>query len=64
VPRRIEPVEPWLDSMETPMQFDVSVGVRKGDEQLLKGIDHVLATRQPEIRQLLQSYQVPLIDNP
>ena len=64
VPLRVEPVQPWLDSMETPMQFDVSVGVRKGDEQLLKRIDHVLATRQPDIRKLLQAYHVPLIDNP
>jgi mxaJ protein len=64
VPLQIEPVEPWLDSMETPMQFDISVGVRKGDEQLLKRIDNVLVKREPEIRDLLRSYHVPLVDNP
>ena len=61
VPLRIQPVTPWLDSMEWPMQFDISVGVQKDDQQLLKSIDQVLARRRGDIRKLLASYHVPVI---
>jgi mxaJ protein len=64
VPLRLEPVTPWMADMQWPMQFDISVGVRKDDEKLLKQIDHVLARRSAEIRNLLSSYHVPTIDTP
>jgi hypothetical protein len=44
------------------MQFDVSVGVRKDNQKLLKDIDQVLARHQPAIRRLLDSYRVPVIE--
>ena len=47
--------------MQWPMQFDVSVGVRKDDQQLSKRIDAILAHRSAEIRKLLESYGVPLV---
>lgn len=61
VPLRLEPVTPWLDDMQWPMQFDVSVGVRKDDTRLLKQIDGVLRSRDPDIRKLLVAYSVPVI---
>jgi mxaJ protein len=62
VPLRIEPVTPWLDDMMWPMQFDVSVGVRKDDQLLLKEIDRVLVRRSAEIGRLLRAYDVPLAE--
>ena len=64
VPLRLEPVTPWMDAMEWPMQFDVSVGVRKDDQQLLKDIDRVLAARSGEVRRLLADYHVPVVEAP
>jgi mxaJ protein len=64
VPLRLEPVTPWMADMQWPMQFDISVGVQKNNQQLLKQIDRVLARRSAEIRELLDSYQVPLVGQP
>jgi hypothetical protein len=47
--------------MEWPMQFDISVGVQKDNQQLLKQVDQVLARRAPEIRKLLDQYHVPVV---
>jgi len=59
-PLRLEPVTPWLADMQWPMQFDISVGVQNNNQQLLKQIDTVLASRSEQIRQLLASYRVPI----
>jgi mxaJ protein len=61
VPLRLEPVTPWMDDMQWPMQFDVSVGVRKDDLKLLKSIDRVLLRRKAEIDRLLAAYRVPIV---
>jgi mxaJ protein len=60
VPLRLEPVTPWLADMQWPMQFDISVGVQKEDQALLKQIDRILARRSGEIRELLVQYHVPI----
>ena len=62
VPLRVEPVTPWMADMQWPMQFDVSVGVQKANQPLLKKIDHVIAIRHNDIRKLLARYHVPVID--
>ena len=61
VPLRLEPVTPWMDDMQWPMQFDVSVGVRRDNQRLLKEIDAVLDRRSGDIRGLLEAYHVPLV---
>ena len=61
VPLRLEPVTPWLDDMQWPMQFDVSVGVQKDNQPLLKQVDHILNARSGDIQRLLASYHVPLV---
>jgi hypothetical protein len=52
-----------MADMEWPMQFDISVGVQKDDEPLLKRIDDVLERRSGDIRRLLLAYHVPLVTN-
>jgi mxaJ protein len=64
VPLRLEPVTPWMADMQWPMQFDISVGVQKDDEKLLKQIDLVLTRRSADIRKLLAAYHVPLVETP
>ena len=63
VPLRLEPVTPWFADRQWPMQFDVSVGVQKDDQKLLKAIDRVLVRRKADIRRLLASYEVPTVEN-
>ena len=61
-PLRLEPVTPWLADMQWPMQFDISVGVQKDDQNLLKQVDEVLAKRKGEIAKLLAAYHVPVVE--
>jgi mxaJ protein len=61
VPLRLEPVTPWLADQQWPMQFDISVGVQKDNQKLLKDIDRVLARRSAKIRRLLAMYRVPVL---
>jgi len=61
VPLRLEPVTPWFADMEWPMQFDISVGVQKDNQKLLKQIDQLLDRRSGDIRKLLASYHVPVV---
>jgi mxaJ protein len=61
VPLRLEPVTPWLADMEWPMQFDISVGVQKDNQKLLKQIDQILTRRSGDIRKLLAAYRVPVV---
>jgi mxaJ protein len=43
-------------------EYDIAIGVRKGDHALRAQIDDVLATHKSEIDRLLQDYGVPLVD--
>jgi len=61
VPLRLEPVTPWMADMQWPMQFDISVGVQKNDQKLLKEIDRILERRSGDIRKLLDDYHLPLV---
>jgi mxaJ protein len=61
VPLRLDPVTPWMDDMQWPMHFDVSVGVRRDNQRLLKDVDRVLTRRAGDIRRLLEVYHVPLV---
>jgi mxaJ protein len=63
VPLRLEPVTPWLDEAQWPMQFDISVGAQKSDQKLLRDIDAVLARRHADIQALLRSYHVPTVES-
>ncbi|MBW8785667.1 MAG: quinoprotein dehydrogenase-associated putative ABC transporter substrate-binding protein [Novosphingobium sp.] len=58
---RLEPVTPWLDGMQWPMIYEISVGVGKDDPKLLKAINAVLARRRADIARLLQDYGVPQV---
>ena len=61
VPLRLERVTPWFVDSQWPMQFDVSVGVRKDNQKLLKQIDRILSKRSADIQKLLDNYRVPVV---
>ena len=59
---RITPVTPASDGPAIPFQFDISVGVRRGNDSLRSELDAVLARRKKEIRGVLADYGVPMIE--
>ena len=47
---------------DLPFAFDISMGVKPGNEVLRAKLEQVLAKRQREITQILESYGVPLLE--
>lgn len=64
VPLRIAPVED--DGKFAPLKFGfaIAMGVRHGDHALHGQLDDVITKKESEIRELLWSYGVPLVDEP
>jgi mxaJ protein len=62
-PLRMEPVTPANDA-RWPMEFDISMGVKRSNLELLERIDASLARERAAIAAILKAYQVPLVANP
>ena len=56
-PLTIEPVQPWRDASGLPMAFDMSMGVRRGDNALLQRLDDSLERNHAA----LTEYHVPVL---
>jgi mxaJ protein len=59
VPLRLDAVTPASDP-RWPMSFDISMGVRRGDRELLDRINATLERDRPAIEAILERYHVPL----
>lgn len=53
---------PAGDTAALPMEFSISMGVRKGDSELRDKLNAVLHRRKTDIDRILRSYGVPLIE--
>ena len=62
VPLTITPVPP--DIPELPFDYAMALGVRTGDEALKARLEVILDRRRTDIRRILTSYGVPLLDQP
>jgi mxaJ protein len=60
-PLTIEAVQPWRDGTELPMAFYISMGVRRGDNALLKRLDESLERNRAAISAILAEYHVPVL---
>lgn len=58
----VVPVSAGPDRAPLPFTFDVSLGVRRDDAPFKEELEGVLDRRRGEIRQVLESFGVPLID--
>ena len=56
----VVPVPP--DIPELPFDYAVALGVRTGDDALKTRLDAILVKRRDDIRKILASYGVPLVD--
>lgn len=59
-PLTIQPMNLMDDS--TPLEFELSVGMRKGAEELKARIEQALVREQARIRRTLEEYGVPLVE--
>jgi mxaJ protein len=62
VPMDVVPVSPQIDQPFLPFVFDISMGVRRDDQQLRDTVEQVLDKRRDEIDHILRDYQVPRVD--
>jgi mxaJ protein len=47
----------------TPFAFDIAMGVRRDDQALAAAVNAVIERRRLDIRKILNSYSVPLLDS-
>jgi mxaJ protein len=62
LPLELTLVQPQADGPRLPMVFDVTMGVRKGDEALRDEIDAAIIELRPKIDAILAEYGVPRLD--
>jgi mxaJ protein len=63
-PLELVPVSPQIDRPFLPFVFDMSMGVRRGDDKLRAELDAFIERRQPEIDALLDRYGIPRLGSP
>ncbi len=56
---KLSPVPPELAPPYLPFVYDISVGVRRGEDELRMRIDEILQRRKEDIRKILNEYRVP-----
>jgi mxaJ protein len=61
VPLSIRPVSPQIDLPYLPFVFDISMGVRKGEDTLREELNAFITRRSGEIGRILDSYGVPRV---
>jgi mxaJ protein len=63
VPLGITPIRGGEQFAPLRFQFEIAMGVRKGDHALRDQLNDFLAQNAAEITALLESYGVPLVEN-
>ena len=64
VPMVLTPVTPWLDGPQSPMVFDISMGLRRDDRALRRELDRALTRNRAAIDKILDDYHVPRVGDP
>jgi mxaJ protein len=58
----IRPVSPEIDLPYLPFTYDISVGIRRGEDALKETVEQILDRRRKDIDGILASYNVPRVD--
>ena len=62
VPMEVVPVSPQIDQPFLPFVFDISIGVRREDQELRDQVEQILENRRGEIDRILREYKVPRVE--
>lgn len=62
IPLELTPIDGDPAHPNLPLSFDIGIGVRPGDEELIQRLNAELKKREPDIRRLLHSYGIPQLD--
>ena len=62
LPLTLQPVAPQIDLPYLPFVFDISMGVRRGDDAFKERLESILENRRAEIDQILDRYGVPRLN--
>ena len=60
-PLEVVPVTPQVDLPFLPFVYDISIGVRRGDDAFKAELEQFLERRKPEIERILDEYGVPRV---
>jgi mxaJ protein len=60
-PLEVVPVSPEIDLPFLPFVYDISMGVRRGDDAFREELEAILARRRSEIEAVLDQYGVPRV---
>jgi mxaJ protein len=60
-PVAINEVQPQIDLPYMPFVFDISMGVRRGDEKFREELDELIVRRHREIEKILDDFGVPRV---
>ena len=61
LPLTLVPVSPQIDLPYLPFVYDISMGVRRGDDAFKEQLERILQTRRAEIDKILDEYGVPRV---
>ena len=61
LPLTLAPVTPQIDLPFLPFVYDISMGVRRGDDAFKERLETILEQRRDEIRKILNDYGVPRV---
>ena len=64
IPLAVVPVLPSADSPALPLVFEISLGVRRGEEAFRAELEEILQRQRPEITGILDAYGVPQVAAP
>jgi quinoprotein dehydrogenase-associated probable ABC transporter substrate-binding protein len=59
VPLDIIPVSPQIDRPFLPFVYDISMGIRRGEDSFKEELESIIERKRPEIESILDEYGVP-----
>jgi mxaJ protein len=62
LPLTVVPVAPQIDLPYLPFVYDISMGVRRGDDAFKEQLEAIIERRRAEIEAILDSYGVPRVN--
>jgi len=62
LPLTLVPVAPQIDLPYLPFVFDISMGVRRGDDAFRERLETIIENRRGEIEKILDDYGVPRVN--